>query len=130
MRSFVQALAAFGAFAVLAAVDLRAEQETDLVFFQKQVLPILEHRCFECPSHASGKAKGGLLLDSKAGWQTGGDSGPALVPGDVSHSRLLRAVRREDPDFQMPPKKKLETGEVHILEQWVQSGATDPRTSP
>ncbi|MEK6231374.1 MAG: hypothetical protein N2A42_05945 [Luteolibacter sp.] len=27
--------------------------------------------------------KGGLLLDRKAGWVEGGDSGEVLVPGDI-----------------------------------------------
>jgi len=37
-------------------------------FFVKQALPILEKRCLSCHSHAAGKAKGGLVLDSKSGW--------------------------------------------------------------
>jgi hypothetical protein len=97
------------------------------ISFEKQIQPILEKRCYECHSHESGKAKGGLVLDSKAGWETGGDSGPALVAGDVIHSRLLRAVRREQEDLQMPPKQKLSAQEVQLLEQWVQQGAPDPR---
>ncbi|MEQ1854778.1 MAG: protein-disulfide reductase DsbD domain-containing protein, partial [Chthoniobacteraceae bacterium] len=31
--------------------------------------------------HGPDKQKGGLRLDSRAGWENGGDSGPAIVPG-------------------------------------------------
>src|SRR5437867_2715393 len=60
-------------------------------FFEEKVRPIIERRCFECHSHQSGKMKGGLTLDSRAGWAAGGDSGPAIVPGDLEKSLLIQA---------------------------------------
>jgi DNA-binding GntR family transcriptional regulator len=97
-------------------------------FFQKQVLPVLEKRCFECHSHRK-KIKGGLALDSRAGWEKGGDSGPAVVSGSVEESLIIKAVRRVEEDIAMPPKGKLPDEEVAILEQWVRKGAQDPRES-
>lgn len=96
--------------------------------FREQVEPILRQRCYECHSHAV-KIKGGLVLDSRSGWQKGGDSGPALVPGAVEKSRLIEAVRYTNPHLEMPPKAKLPAGEIAILEQWVAAGAPDPRKS-
>ena len=96
-------------------------------FFAKEVLPLLERRCFECHSHAAGKAKGGLVLDSKSGWQTGGENGPAVIPGDVQQSRLLRAVLHVDDSLKMPPKEKMSASEIAILEKWVRMGAPDSR---
>lgn len=98
----------------------------DDAFFRDQVEPILRERCYECHSHA-GKIKGGLVLDSRSGWQAGGDSGPAVVPGSVEKSRLIEAVRYANPDVEMPPKAKLPSAEIAILEQWVARGAPDPR---
>ena len=95
-------------------------------FFEKKVRPLLEEHCLECHSPAS-KVKGGLRLDSESGWKTGGDSGPALVPGDTETSLLIKAVRYRDPDFQMPPRKKLAARELEALEEWVRLGAPDPR---
>jgi hypothetical protein len=95
-------------------------------FFRDQIEPILRQRCYECHSHA-GKIKGGLVLDSRSGWEAGGDSGPALVPGTVEKSRLIEAVRYGNPDMEMPPKAKLPAAEIALLEQWVARGAPDPR---
>lgn len=97
-------------------------------FFTSQVEPLLRRRCYECHSHA-GKINGGLALDSRSGWQTGGDSGPAIVPGSIDQSRLIEAVRYKNPDLEMPPKAKLPANEIAVLEEWVKRGAPDPRES-
>jgi hypothetical protein len=96
--------------------------------FESDVLPILQKRCFECHSHAS-KIKGGLALDSRSGWEEGGDNGPAIKPGQLEASLLIKAIRYVDAEFEMPPKSKLPASEIAILEQWVKSGAHDPRTA-
>lgn len=103
-------------------------QAADSAFFDSKVLPILQQRCFECHSHGS-KIKGGLALDSRSGWEEGGDNGPAIKPGQVEASLLIKAVRYVDAEFEMPPKGKLAASEIAILEEWVKSGAHDPRVS-
>src|SRR5262249_21667426 len=94
-------------------------------FFTTHVLPVLKQHCFECHSHAAKNAKGGLMLDSRRGWEKGGDSGPALVPGKPDESLLIQAIRYED--LEMPPKGKLPPDAVAPLERWVRNGAADPR---
>jgi hypothetical protein len=96
--------------------------EDDTAFFEAKVLPVLQKRCFECHSHDS-KIKGGLALDSRSGWEQGGDNGPALVPGNLEKSLLIKAVRYRDENFEMPPKAKLPAEEIAILEAWVKQGA-------
>lgn len=96
-------------------------------YFEKHIRPLLVERCYECHSASAGKSKGGLLLDSKAGWALGGDSGPALVPGDPERSLLLRAVSYQDRELQMPPKKRLAMEEIAYLKEWIGDGAYDPR---
>ena len=94
-------------------------------FFETSVRPILVEHCQKC--HGEKKQEGGLRLDTRAGWQKGGEHGPVIVPGDPEKSRLILAVRRKDKDFQMPPKRALGTEEVAALEQWIKLGAPDPR---
>ena len=98
-------------------------------FFEGKIRPLLVERCYEC--HAEKKTKGGLRLDSAPGWRAGSDSGPVIIPGDPAQSPLIQAVRYTDADLQMPPKEKLPTAEIALLEEWVRRGAPDTRlTAP
>ncbi len=99
-----------------------------MAFFESKVLPLLQQRCYECHSHEK-KIKGGLALDLKTGWQTGGDNGPAIIPGDLVKSHLVQAVRYADPEMEMPPKGKLAASEIEVLEKWVAMGAPDSRVA-
>ncbi|NBR84872.1 MAG: DUF1553 domain-containing protein [Proteobacteria bacterium] len=99
----------------------------DLAFYEQSVRPLLAAACFECHSHEAKKFKGGLALDSTAAVLKGGDTGPAVVPGDLEKSLLIKAVRYTDADLQMPPKnKRLSAEQIAVLEQWVKSGAPMP----
>lgn len=111
-----------GAGAVPAAEDAAAVE-----FFEQKIRPILVLHCSECHSSDSKKQQGGLLLDSRAGWMRGGDSGAVIVPGDPEKSLLILAVRQTDKDLKMPPKQKLTDTQIADLESWVKSGAVDPR---
>ncbi|MGI9241152.1 MAG: DUF1549 domain-containing protein, partial [Verrucomicrobiales bacterium] len=95
-------------------------------FFSRKIEPLLRENCFGCHSHDQ-KLKAGLALDSRLGWQLGGDSGPAIAPGKPEASLLIRMVRWGDEDHQMPPKEKLPPEEIALLEEWVERGAPDPR---
>ena len=110
---------------LLASACLSAAGAADLTHFEQRIRPLLIQNCIEC--HGPDKQKGGLRLDSRAGWQTGGDSGPALVPGKLAESKLWQAVSYTDRDLKMPPKRKLKESEVADLKLWIESGAPDPR---
>ena len=94
--------------------------------FEQQVLPVLKSNCFECHSHAAGKMKGGLALDSRSGWAVGGDNGPAIVPGKPEESLLVEAIRHSNKNFQMP-EEKMPDEQIEILVRWIADGAHDPR---
>ena len=101
----------------------------DLAFYEQTVKPILAGACFECHSHEAKKFKGGLALDSTAAILKGGDTGPAVLPGDVEKSLLIKAIRYTDADLQMPPKnKKLGSDQIAALEKWVKLGAPMPES--
>jgi len=95
-------------------------------YFESKIRPIFVNNCYECHS-ADSKAKADLFLDSKAGVRTGGDSGPALKPGDPEGSLLMQRIKSAiDP---MPPSgQPLSEGEIADLEQWIRMGAPDPRS--
>lgn len=112
-----------------AVLAVRAETpEEAIAFFEKSVRPVLVQHCYECHSSdaaAQGKLKGGLFLDSKQGLLTGGDTGPAIVPGDAKKSLLIGAIKYES--YEMPPKGRLPANVIADIVKWVDMGAPDPR---
>jgi mono/diheme cytochrome c family protein len=129
MKPFAFLLIVMTALArVLAGEESKSAYEPEQ-FFRAQILPILQTRCYECHSREH-EAEGELFLDSKTGWETGGENGPAVKPGDLKNSPLIQAIRHLDSDSAMPPKKKLPPIEIALLETWVLLGAPDPRIEP
>lgn len=119
------------AFAVFFIVipSARAADPAGVTFFEQKVRPVLVEHCYPCHSAEAKKLKGGLYLDSKSGWQHGGESGaPVIVPGKPEESLLIKSVRHDAPDLTMPPRKpKLPDGVIADLVAWVKMGAPDPR---
>ena len=114
---------------LLAAAAPAVAADAGLTFFEQKIRPVLAEHCYACHSAGAKKLKGNLLLDSKAGWQKGGDSGqPAVVPGNPDASLLLRTVRHQEADLEMPPKKpRLPDAVLADLAAWIRMGAPDPR---
>jgi len=99
-------------------------------FFENKIRPLLIEHCLKChDGAATDKPKGGLALDTRAGWAKGGEGGPAIIPGQPDRSLFIRAIRYTDKELQMPPKgKKLAPQQIALFEEWVRLGAPDPRT--
>lgn len=99
-----------------------------LKFFENKIRPVLAENCYGC--HGEEKAKGGLRVDHIDAILKGGDTGPALVKGDSEASLIIEVVRRDDPDFAMPPKEKdaLSEEQVADLAKWIAMGAPWPAT--
>ncbi len=98
-----------------------------LQFFETKVRPVLAASCYKCHSDQTERVKAGLYLDSREGMLKGGESGPAIVPGDPDKSLLVKAVSYKDLDLQMPPKgKKLTDAQIADLTAWVRMGAPMP----
>ena len=106
-----------------------AAAPANLAFFEQKIRPVLVEHCYSCHSVEAKKLKGNLYLDSKAGWEKGGDSGePVIVPGKPEESLLIRTVQHLEVGMEMPPKKpKLPDAVIADLVTWVKMGAPDPR---
>ncbi len=107
--------------------SVNAQESDGDRFFTEKIEPLLKKYCLECHSHAS-EISGGLTLDSRSGWAAGGEHGPAVVASKPDESLLIKAVRREDADLQMPPDQRLSDESIGLLVKWVELGAPDPRT--
>ena len=116
------------------AVATRADEPRNataeqLRFFETRVRPLFVKHCYEC--HGEAVAEGKLRLDTRSGWERGGERGPAIVPGDPSSSLLIRAVSHRDGKLKMPPPDtgdRLSDSEIEDLRRWIRNGAHDPRS--
>ena len=106
---------------------LLASDSEGLAFFEQKIRPVFIEHCYSCHSEKAVKLRTNLFLDSKAGWEKGGDSGePAIVPGHPERSPLIASVQHLD--LVMPPDKpKLPDAVIADLVTWIQMGAPDPR---
>src|SRR3954467_7291484 len=89
--------------------------------FARDVLPILRAHCLKC--HGAAHRKGGLSLRTPAAMLEGGDSGPALVKGNLDESLIVEQVETGA----MPPGKasKLAAAEVATLKAWIAAGSPE-----
>jgi len=84
------------------------------------VAALLEQRCVRC--HSDTKAQGGLSLTSREALLKGGDSGPAIVPGNPAGSVLLQQIMGPDPA--MPAEgAALTADEVARVRDWIEHSA-------
>ncbi|MCH2064514.1 MAG: hypothetical protein MK194_12385 [Roseibacillus sp.] len=112
---------------------LRAEEELPVaelkrdtpVDFATEIVPFLRKNCFAC--HNEKKAKADLNLESPQAMLTGGDSGPALVPGKPSESLVFLTAAHLEDEFMPPAKNKsnavnLNPDELALLKLWIEQG--------
>src|SRR5687767_8754433 len=112
---------------ILALIGLAARaDDAGIEFFESRVRPVLMEKCFSCHSAQAKKLKAGLRLDSRDAALRGGDSGPAVIPGDPAKSRLVEAISYNNVDLAMPPKEKLADQQIADLTTWVKMGAPWP----
>jgi mono/diheme cytochrome c family protein len=94
--------------------------------FEQNIRPILKAHCFDC--HGEGeKLKGGLDLRLRRLIVAGGESGPAIVPGNPAKSLLVDLITKRE----MPRReKKLTDVEIAAIRNWVAAGARTERPEP
>ncbi|MFO1005639.1 MAG: PSD1 and planctomycete cytochrome C domain-containing protein [Planctomycetaceae bacterium] len=96
------------------------------VEFNRQIRPILSDHCFQCHGPDQAHREGGLRLDLPADAAKGGDSGPAIVPGQVEASEVWKRITSSDPDLRMPPPqsgKELKPEQIELIQKWIAEGA-------
>ncbi len=110
-----------------AAKPATAPSSDAMAFFESKIRPVLSKQCYECHSASVKDVSGGLFLDTRQGIRRGGEHGPAIVPGNVEGSLLIKALRYTNNDLQMPPTGKLSDAVIKDFETWVKMGAPDSR---
>jgi hypothetical protein len=88
--------------------------------FEKDILPIVEAKCWRC--HGAMQRKARLDLRTRAGMVKGGETGPALSPGSPERSEIWIKISAD----KMPPDgkdPKLTEAEKVVIRNWIESGA-------
>jgi hypothetical protein len=104
-----------------------AADDPDADLFTKRIQPVLKKQCYQCHSAEADEVKGDLRLDTPEGITKGGNNGPLVKPGDTENSFLLRVIRYQEDDYQMPPRGKMPDNIIQDFEAWVKAGAVLPK---
>ncbi len=116
-----------GASIVVGALTAQAQALNEgEALLRERVLPILRANCFECHGPAVKEVEGGLRMTGREAFLQGGDSGPAIAPGDRQESLLATAIGYEDAFLQMPPDGPLSSDDRAALLRWIELGAPWP----
>ena len=101
-----------------------ASAQTPEEFFETRVRPVLAESCMDCHGRLR---RGNLRLNSREAMLRGGDSGPAIIPGDPSGSLLIQTVRHEIEGQEMPrDEDPLNPRQIEGLIEWIRMDAPWP----
>ncbi|MFM7926956.1 MAG: DUF1549 domain-containing protein, partial [Pirellula sp.] len=109
-----------------ASVEQKLTPE-QLDFFETKIRPVLIESCYRCHSASEQSVRGGLSVDNREALLAGGESGAAIVPGDLENSILWHAINYRD--NRMPPRGKLPAAVIADFKTWIEMGAPDPRVN-
>jgi cytochrome c553 len=110
---------------LLRADEVAAAAKTE-EYFEQRIRPVLANVCFRC--HGGERVSGGLRVDSREALLAGGDSGPAIEPGQPDSSLLLKAIARSPEVSAMPPAAdaQLSNDQIRDFRLWITAGAFWP----
>ncbi len=109
-----------------AAAGSAAARLPETVRFNRDVRPILTDKCFACHGPDANQRQADLRLDVRDSALSDRKGVHAIVPGDVTHSELVRRISSSDPEYRMPPPRSNRTlgpREIALLTKWVKQGA-------
>ncbi|MBI1917654.1 MAG: PSD1 domain-containing protein [Planctomycetes bacterium] len=95
----------------------KAKPVDGLKVFREEVRPLLVGKCLVC--HGGERTRNGLDLKRRARVLTGGENGPALVPGSADKSLLYRKLAGHE----MPPQNPLAEEQIAAFKRWIDAGA-------
>ncbi len=110
--------------ACVADDEVRPQPAVD---YEREIKPLLLQKCASC--HGALKQNSGLRLDAGELIRKGGDSGPAVQPGQSAASLLMERVIATDHSTRMPPEgqgEKLSGPQIDLLKRWIDQGGASP----
>jgi hypothetical protein len=89
--------------------------------YETQVRPVFEKSCVPC--HGPQNKSGGLDLSTPEGLVKGGDSGPAIVPGDPKSSLLYKLISHDAEPYMPYKGDRLAQEAINRIGEWIRAGA-------
>jgi cytochrome b subunit of formate dehydrogenase len=89
----------------------------EVVTWDAGIAALMEAKCVSC--HGSANRLGGLDLSTYAAAMEGGDSGPAIVPGEYQTSLLISRQASGSHPGQLTPE------ELELVRHWIEIGAPE-----
>ena len=99
--------------------DIVTPCDPDLIYFSKDILPILLGSCAISGCHDAATATEGIILDNYVNVV----NTAKVKPFDLSDSELYEVITEDDPDKLMPPTGKLDNAKISLIAQWILEGA-------
>lgn len=95
------------------------ECDSNLIYFERDILPILHGSCAIVGCHDVATASDGVILNNYENVMATAD----VDPFDPVGSKLFRVINENDPEDVMPPTGKLDNASINLITQWILQGA-------
>ncbi len=95
--------------------------DSNIVYFDKDILPILNSNCAMSGCHDAGTAAEGVVLNSYEKVMSTGK----ITPYNSNKSELYEVITETDPKKIMPPppNAKLSAAQIALIAKWINQGA-------
>ena len=93
----------------------------DTVYFERDLMPLLNSSCAKAGCHDIESAMDGVILDSYANVMATGD----VKPGNPDGSDLYEVLVEDKPEKRMPPPPlpALDNDQIAMIRKWILHGA-------
>ena len=106
------------------STDFKGLSSSHQTVNQQHIIPLMFLHCTAC--HGQRLQEGGLDLRTKASMLKGGQSGPAIIPGDPENSLIIQKIH----DKEMPPQgreveasvRPMSSRGLDLLKKWIATG--------
>ncbi|PHI18812.1 hypothetical protein CEQ90_15790 [Lewinellaceae bacterium SD302] len=97
--------------------------EPDIIYFERDILPILISNCTTSGCHNAQDAQDGVILNNYQNTVETAD----VRPFDLLGSDLYEVITEDDPDKVMPrpPNAPLTNSQINLISAWILQGAED-----
>lgn len=102
-------------------MDTLVPCDPNVVYFEKDLLPILKSNCAKSGCHDVLSHQEGIILDNYQNVMASG----IVKAFDVNDSELYGVITETDPDKVMPepPNQRLTPDQIALIAQWIEQGA-------